>query len=234
MEFAGHINGRLLDILDTRDPNDSAYAAAYALFPEELTANYPEPQKDPQIAASELLSDINKVDRIQRLTNSAPIKGLRGIDRAFLREVDSIELGPEPDIITLSVRGRVDKIVRLEVVTSDTFVDLLQDPDITAKKVIALLMYHTEGSLGAERFISRLLDKIPVNEIPTIIAFLRNEKLRDDFDDKFGTLLILDALEMKYAMSIHGGKALESSESPEPSDDEASRLMLMQDVIIFM
>ncbi len=216
--FIGHINGRMLDVLDKRTPGENTYAAAFALFPDDITKSYPTPIVDPEMSVRELQEDIEKVNKIKSITGYRPVEGLRWIDKRTLREVTSV-VSNEPDL-TIELRFADDRApIILRIIPATVLVELTADQNITAEKVINFFL--SDGfEVNAEIIIHDLLPKIPSSEIKAIIDWIDTIKLSSFYERKFNTLLIRDLLLQRYNRDQTGTSNSQNLvESPDKKEE---------------
>ncbi len=200
--FIHYINGRVYDVLETRNTKENAYAAAYAWYPDEVTKHYPAPEVDPEASITELQEDMAKVERIRTLASHATcIEGLKWIDKKIIR--DCTKITKNKDTILLHFDDPKRDPVVLKIIKAQTFNDLCKDPDLTPEKVIRFFQ-SDEFSIPSEYVAERLVSKIKPEHLKPIIDWIESIKLHDMYDRKFNTLIIYDLLRRRYDLYQRG------------------------------
>lgn len=231
--FIGYINGRLLDVLDGRQTDQNAYAAAYTLYANDVTANYPEPTVDPKISVRELQEDIQKVDKIKSIAGWRPVEGLRGIDKATFRAVTTIEHIEADNTIALGFDDPKREPIIIRIVPASVLVELTHDADITAQKVIDFFA-SDEFAIRTEIIAETLLPKIPSSEIKPILDWMETVKLSNMYERKFNTLLIRDLLHRRYLAEQTGIPESDSTNIVEAPDRKAAVREFLFDFVEFL
>ncbi len=231
--FIGYINGRLLDVLDGRQPDQNAYAAAYTLYADDVTANYPEPTVDPKTSVRELQEDIEKVDKIKSIAGWRPVDGLRGIDKATFRAVTTITHNEADNTITLGFDDTKREPIIIRIIPASVLVELTHDSDITAQKVIDFFA-SDEFAIRTEIIAETLLPKIPSSEIKPILDWMETVKLSNMYERKFNTLLIRDLLQRRYLAEQTGIPESDSTDIVEAPDRKAAVREFLFDFVEFL
>lgn len=227
--FIHYINGRVFDVLQTRNPKCNIYAAAYTWYPKEVTDHYPVPDVDPKTSVRELMEDMKKVETIRSLAGySAYVEGLKWIDKKTLRACINISQNDE-HTIQLEFADREPLV--LSVIHSTSFVELCADPEITAKKIVDFFKAD-DFSISPDLFFGSLLDKIPPSELRGFLDYIESIKLHDAYERKFNALLIRDMVRRRYDAYQRGNAT--GTEIAEVHDDHTEVRNFMIDMVQFL